>query len=82
MTTNNLIAKLTKLGISYSISTNNNYNMDICFSINNKSYKAGYTINNEIITDYCRAIGYDESSQETQRLFFTNFNHILRNANN
>jgi len=82
MTTTNLISKLNKLGVSHSVSTNNGFNMDICFSINGKSYKAGYTLNNETITDYCRAIGYDQSSQETQRLFFNNFNHVLRNANN
>jgi hypothetical protein len=81
MKLNNLIKKLEKLNIKYQLKNVTEYNKDVEFTINEKTYKAGYTIDNDIIQDYCREICYDRINQEMQRRFFDNFNQLLRYAN-
>lgn len=80
MTTSNLISKLNKLNINYSIVDINGYNQDIAFSINGMSFKAGFVKGIEIIEDFCREICFDNNIQEVQRRFFNNFNQILKYA--
>jgi hypothetical protein len=81
MTISNLISKLNKINISYSILDVNGYNKDIQFSINGLIFKAGFIEGNNEIQDYCREICYDNNTQEMQRRFFDNFNKLLKYAN-
>ena len=81
MEVTNLIKKLNKLNASYRIKDVNEYNKEIIFEINKKTYIADYTSKNNTILAYFREIGYDYSSQETLRYFYGNFNDILRSAN-
>lgn len=80
MTIQNLISKLAKMNIAYTILNNNGYNKDIQFSINGMTFKAGFTEGKTIVEDFCREICYDNCNQEMQRRFFDNFNQILRYA--
>lgn len=70
MTTTNLINKLAKLNIPYTILDNNGYNKDIQFTINNLTFKAGFIDGKEQVEDFCREICYDKCAQEMQRRFF------------
>ena len=81
MTTANLISKLTKMNVSYTILENNGYNKDIQFSINGFTFKAGFTEGKTIVEDFCIEIYYDNVNQQMLRRFFDNFNQILRYAN-
>lgn len=81
MTIKNLIDKLTKMNISYTVLDLNGYNKDVCFSINSMSFKAGFCDGKEIIQDFCREICYDNCNQEMERRFFDNFSQLLRYAN-
>ena len=81
MKVSNLLNKLSKLNIKHSIVDVNGYNQDIEFSINNMIFKAGYIIGCDVIEDFCREICFDNSTQETQRRFFDNFNQVLKYAN-
>ena len=81
MTTLNLITKLTKMGITYTILDCNGYNMDIEFTINGKTFKAGFFKGETKIQDFCRDIVFDVSEQEMRRRFFVNFKQILKYAN-
>jgi hypothetical protein len=55
--------------------------MDIQFTINNKTFKAGYFKGETEIQDYCIEICWDNDNQEMQRRFFSNFNRLLKYAN-
>ena len=81
MTTQNLIKKLTKLNVSYTVLEGNGYNKDIQFSINDIIFLAGFNEGKNVITDFCREICYDNNTQEMQRRFFDNFNKVLKYAN-
>jgi hypothetical protein len=81
MTTTNLISKLTKMNVEYTILEGNGYNKDIQFFINGLTFKAGFTEASSTIEDFCREICYDDCNQEMQRRFFKNFNQLLRYAN-
>ena len=81
MTTTNLINKLNKMNIPYTILDCNGYNMDIQFSINDKTFKAGFFKGEKEIQDFCRDIVFDVSEQEMRRRFFENFNQVLKYAN-
>ena len=81
MTTSNLISKITKMNVSYTILENNGYNKDIQFSINGLTFLAGFVEGKNEIQDFCREICYDTCKQEMQRRFFDNFNQVLRYAN-
>jgi hypothetical protein len=80
MTTTNLIAKLNKMNITYSIVDINGYNQDIKFTINGMVFAAGFTTQSNIIEDFCREISFDKVNQEMQRRFFYNFNKCLKYA--
>jgi hypothetical protein len=82
MTTTNLISKLTKLNVPYKILDCNGYNMDIEFTINEKTFKAGFFKGETLIQDFCREIVFDVTEQEMIRRFFDNFNQILKYTNN
>lgn len=81
MTTANLISKLTKMNVTYTVVDVNGYNMDIEFSINGLNFSAGFNTSKNIIEDFSRAICYDNVNQEMQRRFFTNFNKLISYAN-
>lgn len=81
MTTANLISKLTKMNVTYTVVDVNGYNMDIEFSINGLNFSAGFNTSKNIIEDLSRAICYDNVNQEMQRRFFTNFNKLISYAN-
>ena len=81
MTTSNLISKLNKNNIECKIEDINGYNKDIKFFINGMTFRAGFNTHSNIISDFCRDICYDKSSQEMQRRFFDNFNQVLKYAN-
>jgi len=81
MTTANLISKLTKMNVAYTVVDVNGYNMDIEFSINGLKFSAGFNTSKNIIEDFSRAICYDNVNQEMQRRFFTNFNKLISYAN-
>ncbi len=81
MTTANLISKLTKMNVEYTVVDVNGYNMDIEFSINGLNFSAGFNTSKNIIEDFSRAICYDNVNQEMQRRFFTNFNKLISYAN-
>jgi hypothetical protein len=81
MTTANLILKLTKMNVSYTILEGNGYNKDIQFTINGITFKAGFIEGKQIVEDFCREICFDKSEQEMQRRFFDNFNKVLQYAN-
>ena len=76
-----LTSKLSKMKISYSVESNNNYNKDIKFSINGKTFKAGFSEGKEVIEDFCTESNYDDCTQETNRRYFDNFNQLLKYAN-
>lgn len=78
MTTANLISKLNKLGIENHIEDINGFNQDVIFIINGVKFYAGFDIESNIITDYHKKTGYDESNQETRRTFYDNLNQLLR----
>jgi hypothetical protein len=80
MTTQNLINKLNKINVLYSIVDVNGYNQDIHFVINGKNYIAGYNVKNNVIEDYCMEICYDNANQDMQRIFFSNFNKVLNHS--
>ena len=80
MKTQNLISKLTKMNIEFSIVDCNGYNKDIEFKINGMFFKAGFTSDSDKIQDFCRDICFDNTNQETTRRFFDNFTHLLRYA--
>jgi hypothetical protein len=82
MTTTNLIAKLTKLNVAYTVLEGNGYNKDISFSINGLNFLAGFYEGQNVVIDFCREICYDNNTQEMQRRFFDNFNKVLKYANN
>lgn len=73
----NLIKKLTRLKINFVFNEGNGYNKSIDFTFNGKTYEASYTQGKNIIEYYCRAIGYCQSSQETQRIFYYSLNKII-----
>lgn len=81
MTTAQLKNKLTKMNIQFTEVDYNGYNKDICFSINNMNFAAGFNTKSEIIENFSRNICYNVSEQETQRRFFTNFNQLIKYAN-
>jgi hypothetical protein len=81
MTTLNLISKLNKINIAYSIIDHNGYNKDIAFSINGLNFKAGFSEGKTVIEDFCREICFDNNTQEMQRRFFGSFNQLLKYAN-
>ena len=81
MNTANLISKLTKMNVAYTVVDVNGYNMDIEFSINGLNFSAGFNTSKNIIEDFSRAICYDNVNQEMQRRFFTNFNKLISYAN-
>jgi hypothetical protein len=81
MTTAQLKSKLTKMNVSFTEVDYNGYNKDICFSINNMNFAAGYNTKDNEIEDFCRNICFDNDNQETQRRFFRNFNQLLKYAN-
>jgi hypothetical protein len=70
------------MNIEYSILNLNGYNKDVNFSINGMSFSAGFTSTEDTVTDFCRNICFDVVNQETQRIFFNNFNQLLKYANN
>ena len=76
----NLLSKLKKMNIDHAI-VGDDYNKDIVFSINGLAFKAGFQEDKTDIQDFCREICFDNTSQETQRRFFTNFNQLLKYAN-
>jgi hypothetical protein len=78
MTTKNLISKLDKMNIEYTIIDCNGYNMDIQFIINNKTFKAGFFKGENEIQDFCREIAYDNTTQEIVRRFYKNFAQVLK----
>lgn len=80
MTTTSLFSKLRKLGIDYTILPCNGYNMDVEFTINGKTFKAGFFKGETIIQDFCRDIVFDVENQEMRRRFFKNFNAVLQYA--
>jgi hypothetical protein len=82
MTTTNLIKKLNKLNIPYTIIDCNGYNMDIQFIINSRTYKAGFFKGEELIQDFCREIAWDKKEQEMIRRFFKNFAQLYKYATN
>jgi hypothetical protein len=82
MTTSNLISKLTKMNISYSILDYNGYNKELQFVINGFNFSAGFNEGKDLIQNFCREICYDNANQEMQRRFFSNFNQLLNYANN
>lgn len=59
----------------------NGYNKAICFSINGKRFEAGFSEGKENIENFCTKTGYDDRCQESERMFFDNFNQVLRYAN-
>jgi hypothetical protein len=70
------------MNIPYTILDCNGYNMDIEFTINNYTFKAGFFKGEIEIQDFCREICFDVSEQEMRRRFFDNFNKVLKYANN
>jgi len=76
-----LTAKLAKVNVPFQTLEGNGYNKDIQFAINGKTFFAGFIEGKENVTDFCRVIGYDNANQESQRIFFDNFNQVLRHAN-
>lgn len=80
MTTTTLISKLGKMNIPYTIVDFNGYNMDIVFTINGKTFKAGFFKGDTLIQDYCRDISFDNTSQEIIRSIYKNFAAVLRAA--
>ena len=81
MTIANLISKLKKTNVAHTILENNGYNKDIKFSINGKTFKAGFTEGKTIIEYFFIYRGYNNSEQETERRFFDNFAKVLKYAN-
>lgn len=82
MTTTNLISKLNKSNINFTIEDINGYNKDIVFLINGMTFKAGFNTHSNKISDFCRDICYDKTNQETQRRFFDSFNKLMKYAKN
>jgi hypothetical protein len=80
MTTSTLKNKLSKMFISFNEIDHNGYNKDICFSINGMNFCAGFNSDSNEIQDFCREISFDNTDQEMQRKFFTNFNLLLKYA--
>ena len=56
MEAKNLIKKLNKLNASYRIKDVNEYNKEIIFELNKKTYIADYTSKNNTILSYFREI--------------------------
>ena len=79
MTVKNLISKLTKNGVTYTI-LDYGYNKDIEFMINGITFKSGFTEGKTTVEDFCSELYYDNCNQEIQRRFFDNFNQVLRYA--
>ena len=77
----NLTSKLNKMNIPFVVVDVNDYNKDIVFQINNKTFKAGFTDASGIVEDFCREICWDNVDQEMQRVFYSNFNKLLISAN-
>lgn len=73
-----LISKLNKMNVAHEIVNNNGYNADIQFVINGKSFYAGIVEDKDTVQDFCKEIGYDDVNQETQRIFYDNFNQLLK----
>ena len=82
MTTAQLKNKLAKMNIEFTELDYNGYNKEICFTINNMNFAAGFNTKSEIVEDFCRNICYNNSEQEMQRRFFTNFNKLIKYAIN
>ena len=78
MTTSQLKNKLAKMNIQFTEVDYNGYNKEICFSLNNMNFAAGFNTKSEIIEDFSRNICYNNSEQEMQRRFFTNFNKLIK----
>lgn len=76
-----LVSKLNKMKVSFVVVDVNEYNKDIAFQINGKTFKAGYVEGSEEVEDFCREICWDKSEQQMQRVFYKNFNQLLLSAN-
>ena len=82
MKLSSLTSKLSKINVTHTIKHINEYNKDLVFAINGKTFSAGFTALSDTIRYFCTVIGYDHSEQEHQRIFFSNFAAVLRYANN
>lgn len=81
MKVSNLTSKLNKMKVPFTVVDVNEWNKDIVFQINGKTFKAGFTAASDVIEDFCREICYDNVDQEMQRVFYKNFNQLLIRAN-
>ena len=81
MKASNLINKLQKMDIEYKINDVNGYNFDIVFEIKGVTFFAGFNNVSREIEDYCKEVGYDNANQEFRRVFYTNFNQLLKSIN-
>lgn len=76
-----LVSKLNKMKVPFVVVDVNEYNKDIVFQINGKTFKSGYVEGSDIVEDFCREICWDNVDQEMQRRFFDNFNQLVKYAN-
>lgn len=81
MKTSSLTSKLDKLKVSHTVRHINEHNKALDFTINGKKISADFTATSEEIQFFTTVIGYDQSEQEYQRLFFYSFASVLRYAN-
>ena len=70
MKTSSLTSKLDKLKVSHTVRHINEHNKALDFTINGKKISADFTATSEEIQFFTTVIGYDQSEQEYQRLFF------------
>jgi len=81
MTTANLISKLNKMNITSTIVDMTGYNKEVQFSINGLNYSADFNIEKMEIESFSRDICFDNTNQEMQRRFFSNFSQLIKYAN-
>lgn len=79
MTIANLIAKLNKLNISYTIDDLNGYCKTIIFSVNGRNVYANFYETGEKprVDNFSVIYGYNDAIQEQCRFFFKTLNRVF-----
>ena len=69
------------MNIEYKINDVNGFNFDVVFIIKGITFFAGFNNVSRVIEDYCKEIGYDNANQSFDRVFYSNFNKLLKSIN-
>ena len=82
MTVSQLTSKLIKLNVEFEMIDINEFNKSVHFEINGSKYECDYTAISNVISDYSKFIGTDNTDQSFRYRFFDSFSQLIKNAQN